>query len=79
LSYIDKTEYAVKEDIQVSVSIKNNSLYKMEDISIETLLPEGLVLKNGSLIVEDIDLEAGESSSIDVVVCCFCYYYSAKF
>ena len=67
MSHIDKTEYAVKEDIQVSVSIKNNSSYKMEDISIETLLPEGLVLKNGSLIVEDIDLEAGESSSIDVV------------
>lgn len=36
----DKTEYTADEDIQVSVNIKNNNSYKVEDVSIETLLPK---------------------------------------
>ena len=63
----DKTEYTANEDIQVKVNIKNNNTYKAEDISIETLLPEGLVLKNGNLTATDIDIEAGASYSASVV------------
>ena len=63
----DKTEYTADEDIQVSVNIKNNNSYKVEDVSIETLLPEGLVLKNGKLSATDIDIEAGASYSASVV------------
>ena len=59
----DKTEYTADEDIQVSVNIKNNNSYKVEDVSIETLLPEGLVLKTGNLSATDIDIEAGASYS----------------
>ena len=63
----DKTEYTADEDIQVSVNIKNNNSYKVEDVSIETLLPEGLVLKTGNLSATNIDIEAGASYSAPVV------------
>lgn len=63
----DKTEYTADEDIQVSVNIKNNNSYKVEDVSIETLLPEGLVLKTGNLSATDVDIEAGASYSASVV------------
>lgn len=63
----DKTEYAADEDLRISVSIKNNNSYKIEDISVETLLPDGLELKNGNLSATDIDIEAGSSYSTSVV------------
>lgn len=63
----DKNEYTADEDIQVSVSIKNINSYKVEDVSIETRLPEGLVLKTGNLSATDIDIEAGASYSASVV------------
>lgn len=63
----DKPEYSAGEDILVSVSIKNTNSYKVENTSIETLLPEGLVLKKGSLSETGIDIEAGESYSVSVV------------
>ncbi len=63
----DKTEYTADEDIQVSVSVKNNNSYKVEGISVETLLPEGLVLKTGNLSATDIDVEAGASYAASVV------------
>ncbi|MEE1060979.1 MAG: VWA domain-containing protein [Ruminococcus sp.] len=64
----DKTEYTANQDIKVSVIIKNNNSYKVEDISVETLLPEGFVLKSGNLSEKDIDVEAGEAYTADVVV-----------
>lgn len=63
----DKTEYTADEYIQVSVNIKNNNSYRVEDVYIETLLPEGLVLKAGNLSATDIDIEAGASYSASVV------------
>lgn len=64
----DKDEYTADEDVHVSVNIKNNNSYKVEDISVETLLPEGLVLKTGNLSTTDIDIESGASYSASVVV-----------
>ena len=64
----DKTDYTADEDIQLSVNIKNNNSYKVEDVSVESLLPEGLVLKTGNLSAADIDIEAGASYSVSVVV-----------
>lgn len=63
----DKAEYSSDEDIQVSVNIKNNNSYKVENVSVETLLPEGLVLKNGNLVVTGIDVDAGDSYIASVV------------
>lgn len=63
----DKAEYTADEDIQVSVNIKNDNPYRVEDVSVETLLPEGLVLKTGNLSAADIDIEAGASYSVSAV------------
>ena len=63
----DKEEYAQDEEIQVVISITNNNSYRVEDISVETLLPEGLVLKNGSLSMEKIAIRAGETYTVSVI------------
>lgn len=54
----DKTDYNVNEDITVTVSVKNNNQTNAENLSIQTLLPEGLVLKSGNLVVNNIDVQA---------------------
>lgn len=63
----DKDEYTADEDIQVSVNIKNNNTYTVEDVSVEALLPEGLVLKSGSLSTADVDIEAGKTYLFSLV------------
>lgn len=63
----DKDEYTADEDIQISVNIKNNNTYTVEDVSVETLLPEGLVLKSGNLSTADIDIEAGKTYLFSLV------------
>lgn len=63
----DKTEYTANQDIQVSVSIKNTNSHKAEDVSIETLLPNGLELKSGNVSETDVDIEANESYSTSVI------------
>ena len=50
----DKAEYTANKDIQVSINVKNNNSYKVKDVSIEALIPEGLVLKTGNLSATDI-------------------------
>ena len=55
----DKEEYSKNEDIQATVTIINNNSYRLTDVSIETLLPEGLELKTGSLYSKNIVVESG--------------------
>lgn len=59
----DKSEYAVNEKIQVTVNVRNTNSDKAEGIDVETLLPEGLVLKTGSLKATEIEIEAGKTYS----------------
>ena len=63
----DKNKYAADEDIQVTVKIQNNNTYAVQEISVDTLLPEGLVLKDGSLSENKITVEAGGSYEISLV------------
>ncbi len=63
----DKDEYTADEDIQVSVNIKNNNTYMVEDVFVEALLPEGLVLKSGNLSTADIDIESGKTYLFSLV------------
>ncbi len=63
----NKTDYSADEYIQVYISIKNTNTYKVEGISLETLLPEGIGVKNGTLTVNNIAIEAGETYSASVV------------
>ncbi len=63
----DKTDYNVNEDITVTVSVKNNNQTNAENLSIQTLLPEGLVLKSGNLVVNNIDVQAQSTYTTTVV------------
>lgn len=63
----DKDEYVESDDIQITVSVKNTNAFKVENISIETLLSDGLTVKAGNASVADIDIEAGETYSVTVM------------
>ena len=64
----DKEEYSKNEDIQATVTIINNNSYRLTDVSIETLLPEGLELKTGSLYSKNIVVESGATYFEQVVL-----------
>lgn len=63
----DKDEYSSKDDINISVDIKNTNTYDMTGISVETLLPEGIKVKNGVVNKDNITVPAGESVNVNVV------------
>ena len=63
----DKDSYSANEDIKVSVKIKNTNSFKVEDVSVEALLPEGLKLKDGKLSASDVDIDAGADYTVSVV------------
>lgn len=47
----------------VTVTVKNTNDFKVEAVSIESLLPETLTLKDGSNSTKTVDLEPGETLS----------------
>lgn len=57
----DKNEYLKNEDIQISIIIKNNNTHRVDGISLETLLPDGLSLKEGQLNTTDISIEGEQT------------------
>ena len=63
----DKNEYVADEDILVSVSIANNNSYRVEGISVETRLPEGLMLKSGNLSAENVGIDSGAFYATSIV------------
>lgn len=60
----DKENYKANEEIHVTVTVKNTNDFKVEDVSIESLLPETLTLKDGSSSTKTVDLEAGETLTL---------------
>ncbi len=62
----DTSEYSADEDIHILINIKNCNSYKVENVSIETMFPEKLVLKSGTLSETNINIEAGASYSASV-------------
>ena len=60
----DKESYKANEEIHVTVTVKNTNDFKVEDVSIESLLPETLTLKDGSSSTKTVDLEAGETLTL---------------
>lgn len=60
----DKESYKANEEIHVTVTVKNTNDFKVEDVSIESLLPETLTLKDGSNSTKTVDLEAGETLTL---------------
>jgi|GEM_PF-443404 len=57
----DKDAYAAGEDIRITISLKNTGVDAIANLSIDTLLPEGIELVEGDLAVDSVSLAAGES------------------
>ena len=62
----DKTEYAAGEDILITIIVKNTNSYAVELPTIETLLPDGLVLISGNAVEHDITVAAGATATVSV-------------
>lgn len=60
----DKESYKANEDIHVTVTVKNTNDFKVENVSMESLLPETLTLKDGSNSTKTVDLEPGETLTL---------------
>lgn len=60
----DKESYKANEDIHVTVTVKNTNAFKVENVSMESLLPEALTLKDGSNSTKTVDLEPGETLTL---------------
>jgi len=63
----DKDEYSANEDIQITIKIKNSNSYVVKDVVVETLLPDGLVMKSGNINASNINIGAGEIYSTVVI------------
>lgn len=48
----------------VTVTVKNTNDFKVEAVSIESLLPETLTLKDGSNSTKTVDLQPGETLTL---------------
>ena len=72
----DKTEYAANEDVNVTLTVKNNNSYAVKDIQTEITLPDGITLKDGSLtqlteeefVLHWHDSLEGKSKRIGIIV-----------
>lgn len=60
----DKESYKANEEIHVTVTVQNTNNFKVEAVSIESLLPETLTLKDGSNGTKTVDLEPGETLTL---------------
>lgn len=63
----DKESYAANEDIQITVTVTNTNTFEVKNVSIESLLPEALTLKDGDLKSKTVDLKPGETLSVSSV------------
>lgn len=60
----DKESYKANEPIKVTVTVTNTNDFAVKNVSVESLLPDGLTLKDGNLNSETVDLQAGEELTV---------------
>ena len=64
----DKEDYQANEDIQVTVKVTNTNDYAVTNVSIESLLPDGMTLKQGHKLTNSIEeLEANGELELSFV------------
>lgn len=63
----DKENYAINEDIKITVKLENRNDFPVENISIEGLIPDGLTLKNGQVDKNITRLKANEKVELSFV------------
>lgn len=64
----EKDVFFAEEDIKLNVSIKNTNTYIVEAVDVETVLPAGLTAKTESVNAEDVNIEAGATYSMELVL-----------
>ena len=65
----DKENYSLNEDIKINVTVTNTNDITVENVKIDTLLPEEFILKdkNKSTSSEAVDIPAGKKIEFSVV------------
>lgn len=63
----NKDSYTANEDIKITVTVTNTNTFEVKNVSIESLLPDALTLKDGDLKSKTVDLQPGETLSISCV------------
>lgn len=64
----DKKTYSTNEEISLKIVAKNTNEFAVKNVSIESLLPEGLKLKTGqSSKAETVSLEPGKELELDTI------------
>lgn len=67
--YTDKDNYTTQEEVVATIEVKNTNTYNIYNLNIETILPEGIELKDGSSKNKTIELlKAGESETLNVTL-----------
>lgn len=58
----DKEEYSLNEDVEITVSVTNTNDFAVEDLSVETVLPDNFIIKEDSQnkLSNTIDINAGD-------------------
>jgi|GEM_PF-2956962 len=64
----DKETYSANEEISVEIIVTNTNDFDLEQVTIESLLPEGFTVKSGTLQQESIDLKVGATVSLSAVL-----------
>ena len=59
--------YSVDDYIQVDIMIKNTNSFDVTGVSLDTILPEKLELKNGEIKLTDINIKAGATYTTNIV------------
>lgn len=57
----DRKQYSARKTAEVTVSVKNINPYTVKDVSLETVLPEALVSRDGEIDLDGISIAAGET------------------
>ena len=63
----DKDTYSATEQIKVEIIVTNTNSFTVENVTIESILPEGLELKFGTLSNASANLAAGETAELSAV------------
>ncbi len=56
----DKDTYESGDEVHILITIQNSNLYDVEGLSIDTLIPNGFLLRTGAESYSDITVPAGE-------------------
>lgn len=58
----DKEKYSLNEDVEITVSVTNTNDFAVEDLSVETVLPDNFIIKEDSQnkLSNTIDINAGD-------------------